>query len=62
MRKERLPASTRTIRRSRFDDGKVYKLPGEFDLSVIEEGMKVTLMFDVVNKERFITDIEETQE
>ncbi len=45
-----------------LDDGKVYKLPGEFDLSVIEEGMKVTLMFDVVDKERFITDIEEAQE
>lgn len=45
-----------------LDDGKVYKLPGEFDLSVIEQGMKVTLMFDVVNKERFITDIEETTE
>ncbi|MGH6859099.1 MAG: DUF1344 domain-containing protein [Phyllobacterium sp.] len=45
-----------------LDDGKVYKLPGEFDLSVIEEGMKVTLMFDVVDKERFITDIEEKAE
>jgi hypothetical protein len=45
-----------------LDDGKVYKLPGEFDLSVIEQGMKVSLMFDVVNKERFITDIEETTE
>ncbi|QND52199.1 DUF1344 domain-containing protein [Phyllobacterium sp. 628] len=45
-----------------LDDGKVYKLPGEFDFSAIEQGMKVTLMFDLVNKERFITDIEETVE
>ncbi|MCO4318486.1 DUF1344 domain-containing protein [Phyllobacterium sp. 21LDTY02-6] len=42
-----------------LDDGKVYKLPGEFDLSAIEKGMKVTLMFDVVDKERYITDIEQ---
>jgi Cu/Ag efflux protein CusF len=45
-----------------LDDGKIYKLPGEFDLSVISKGMKVTLMFDVVDKELLITDIEETQQ
>ncbi|MBA8876910.1 MULTISPECIES: DUF1344 domain-containing protein [Phyllobacterium] len=43
-----------------LDDGKVYKLPGEFDFSAIDKGMKVTIMFDLVNKERFITDIEES--
>ncbi|WP_420959763.1 DUF1344 domain-containing protein [Brucella sp. IR073] len=44
-----------------LDDGNVYKLPGEFDYSAINEGMKVALSYDVVDKDRFITDIEETE-
>ncbi|PRD45976.1 hypothetical protein C5748_00600 [Phyllobacterium phragmitis] len=44
-----------------LDDGKVYKLPGEFDHSAINEGMKVSISFDVVDQDRFITDIEEAE-
>lgn len=44
-----------------LEDGKIYKLPGEFDYSAISEGMKVAVSFDVVDKELFITDIEEAE-
>jgi uncharacterized protein (AIM24 family) len=44
-----------------LEDGKVYKLPGEFDYSAISEGMKVAVSFDVVDQDRFITDIEEAE-
>ncbi|PYE90584.1 DUF1344 domain-containing protein [Phyllobacterium leguminum] len=42
-----------------LDDDEIYKLPGEFDYSAINEGMKVAVSFDVVDKDKFITDIEE---
>ncbi|GAB1581265.1 DUF1344 domain-containing protein [Phyllobacterium phragmitis] len=45
-----------------LDDGKAYKLPGEFDYSAISEGMKVMISFDVVDQERFITNIEEAED
>ncbi|KXF79465.1 hypothetical protein ATN84_00885 [Paramesorhizobium deserti] len=45
-----------------LDDGKAYKLPGEFDYSAINEGMKVMLSYDVVDQDRFITNIEEAED
>jgi len=45
-----------------LDDGKVYKLPGEFDYSAINEGMKVMISYDVVDQDRFITNIEEAED
>ncbi len=42
-----------------LDDGKTYKLPGEFDYSAINPGMKVLIIYDTVDDTRFITDIQE---
>jgi len=42
-----------------LDDGKTYKLPGEFDYSAINKGMKVLIIYDMVDNTRFITDIQE---
>jgi Protein of unknown function (DUF1344) len=42
----------------KLDDGSVYKLPGEFDYSVIEKNMKVTIVFDVSGEDKMVTDIE----
>ena len=39
-------------------DKSVYKLPGEFDYSVIEKGMKVTIVYDVSGDDKLVTDIE----
>ncbi|UXN04320.1 DUF1344 domain-containing protein [Bartonella sp. HY406] len=39
-------------------DGKSYALPGEFDFSVIQPGMKVTVFYDVDGSNRYVTDIE----
>ncbi|RCS23395.1 DUF1344 domain-containing protein [Phyllobacterium salinisoli] len=44
-----------------LEDGKVYKLPGEFDYSAINQGMKISISYDVVGQERFITNIEEAE-
>lgn len=42
----------------KLDDGSVYKLPGEFDYSVIEKNMKVTIVFDLSGEDKMVTDIE----
>lgn len=41
-----------------LDDGKSYKLPGEFDISAIENNMEVLIAYDAVNGENHITDME----
>jgi Cu/Ag efflux protein CusF len=41
-----------------LSDGEQYKLPGEFDVSVLEEGMDVVIAFDEVNGENLITDMQ----
>ena len=40
-----------------LDDGKSYKLPGEFDVESIQEGMDVVLAYDEVGGVKLITDI-----
>ncbi|AAL52688.1 MULTISPECIES: DUF1344 domain-containing protein [Brucella] len=42
-----------------LDDGETYKLPGEFDIGAINPGMKVLIIYDIVDHTRFITDIQE---
>jgi len=42
----------------RLSDGNSYQLPGEFDYSVINEGMKVLVFYDVAGGSRYISDIE----
>jgi hypothetical protein len=42
----------------KLEDGSVYKLPGEFDYSVIEKDMQVTIIFDVSGEDKMVTDIE----
>jgi Cu/Ag efflux protein CusF len=41
-----------------LDDGKSYKLPGEFDVGALKEGMDVLLAYDEVSGENLITDME----
>ncbi|MCC6204667.1 MAG: DUF1344 domain-containing protein, partial [Hyphomicrobiales bacterium] len=40
-----------------LDDGKKYKLPGEFDVDSLKEGMDILLAYDEVGGERLITDM-----
>ncbi|WP_297322868.1 DUF1344 domain-containing protein [uncultured Bartonella sp.] len=41
-----------------LDNGKTYDLPGEFDYSVLNEGMKVIVFYDTQGNNRYVTDIE----
>lgn len=40
-----------------LDNGKVYKLPSEVDMSVISEGVEVVIAYDVKNGVNQITDM-----
>lgn len=50
-----IDSSTNTLELS---DGYTYKLPGEFDYTVIHEGMKVLVFYDNDGPNRYVTDIE----
>lgn len=39
-------------------NGKIYKLPGEFDYSAIQTGMRVLVFYDADPSGRYVTDIE----
>ena len=41
-----------------LDDGKSYKLPGEFDMESIKEGMDVLLAYDEIGGVAQITDMD----
>ncbi len=41
-----------------LDNGKSYKLPGEFDLDSLKEGMDVVLAYDEVDGQKLITDMQ----
>lgn len=41
-----------------LENGKSYKLPGEFDIEAIKEGMQVLLAYDKVGDQNMITDME----
>ena len=41
-----------------LDDGKSYKLPGEFDADSLKEGMDIVLAYDKVDGENLITDMQ----
>ena len=41
-----------------LDDGKSYKLPGEFDLDSIKAGMDVVIAYDKVDGQNLITDMQ----
>ena len=43
-----------------LNDGKSYKLPGEFDVDALQEGMDVILAYDEVGGQNLITDMELT--
>jgi Protein of unknown function (DUF1344) len=45
----------------KLDNGSVYKLPGEFDYTVIAKDMKVLLIFDLNGKDKLVTDIEKAE-
>ena len=45
----------------KLDDGNTYKLPGEFDYTVIAPDMKVTVIYDVNGEEKLVTDIEQAE-
>jgi Cu/Ag efflux protein CusF len=41
-----------------LENGSSYKLPGEFDVDAIQEGMQVLLAYDKVGDQNLITDME----
>jgi len=41
-----------------LDNGNTYNLPGEFDYSVLKDGMKVTVFYDTQGAKRYVNDIE----
>lgn len=41
-----------------LDDGNTYKVPGEFDVATLSEGMEIVLAYDKVNGENLITDMQ----
>jgi Cu/Ag efflux protein CusF len=41
-----------------LDDGKSYKLPGEFDMDSIKTGMEVLLAYDEIGGQNLITDMQ----
>ncbi len=41
-----------------LDDGKSYKLPGEFDVDTLKEGMDVVLAYDEIGGVAQITDMD----
>ncbi len=41
-----------------LSDGKNYKLPGEFDVDFLKEGMDVVLAYDEVGGQNLITDMQ----
>jgi hypothetical protein len=41
-----------------LDDGKSYKLPGEFDMDSIKAGMEVLLAYDEIEGQNLITDMQ----
>jgi len=41
-----------------LDNGKSYKLPGEFDMDSIKEGMEVLLAYDEIGGQNLITDMQ----
>lgn len=40
-----------------LDDGKSYKMPGEFDVASLEVGTDIVIAYDEVNGERLVTDM-----
>jgi hypothetical protein len=40
-----------------LDNGKSYKLPGEFDVDSLSEGMDILFAYDEIGGENLITDI-----
>ena len=41
-----------------LEDGKSYKLPGEFDMEAIKEGMEILLAYEQVDGQNLITDMQ----
>ena len=41
-----------------LENGKSYKLPGEFDVDAIQEGMVVLLAYDKIGDQNMITDMQ----
>ena len=41
-----------------LENGKSYKLPGEFDVEAIKEGMEILLAYDEIGGENLITDMQ----
>jgi Cu/Ag efflux protein CusF len=52
---KKIDADNQTIT---LDNGTSYKLPGEFDMSSIKEGMEILIAYDKIGGENLITDME----
>ena len=45
-----------------LENGKSYKLPGEFDVDAVKQGMHALIAYDKVGDENMITDMELTEQ
>ena len=52
---KKIDADNQTIT---LDNGTSYKLPGEFDVAALKEGMEILIAYDQVGGENLITDME----
>lgn len=41
-----------------LESGEKFKLPGEFDVAALEEGMDIVIAYDEVDGEKLITDMQ----
>ena len=41
-----------------LSDGKTYKLPGEFDVASLKEGMEIVISYDKVGNDNLIADMQ----
>jgi hypothetical protein len=56
---KKIDADNQTIT---LDNGKSYKLPGEFDMSSIKEGMEIVIAYDRIGDVNQITDMDMSEE
>lgn len=54
----RIKAINKDAQTITLDNGKSYKLPGEFDVDSLKEGMEILIAYDQVGGENLITDME----
>jgi hypothetical protein len=45
----------------KLDNGATYKLPGEFDYSILHKDMNIIVVYDVEGNDKIVTDVENAE-